>query len=206
MTKILSQAGQSLADIYDVAGSIAGIEQLETRELPIVHEMGSTVFSERLAGSIITLSSGAIAQNIDIGVEVADLPATPVRIYAVQAYESTLGRTEFLSLAVANSIAATETDVPVWTWDTNVDGVRTVRNLRGGLGPGNDIMLVPNPAAQYVPTMMIGTRLPEDVGRLVMRGRSAAFGAGTLTVTMVIYLAFAELQGVSSRGLPLPSW
>ena len=45
MVKILSQAGISLADLYNVEGSIAGIEQLDTRELPIVHEMSGTIFS-----------------------------------------------------------------------------------------------------------------------------------------------------------------
>ena len=80
MPKILSQAGDSLADSYDVAGSIAGVDDLITQDVQLLHEMGGTIFSERLTSQVLTIASGSIAQNSEYTGQFEDAADSPTRI------------------------------------------------------------------------------------------------------------------------------
>lgn len=205
MVKILSQAGNSLADTYDVQGSVAGIEQLETRELPIVHEMGGTVFSERLGGAIVRVSSGAIAQNTNFDVVTAMLPAVPTRVLGVMIFNGTAARTSFVSVSVNDEDASR--DMPIFLWDS-VTGVEVLSRLEdGGSGVININVLASNvPLPGAVPTMQFGADQPEPISSIAFRGRTLGFGAGTIENILYLYQGFAQIGGISSRGLPVPSW
>jgi len=201
VVKILSQAGSSLADTYDVEGSIAGIEQLETRELPIVHEMGGTVFSERASGFIRLSTSGAILQSTNWDNVFTDLPAGIIRILGFFVFSDDATRITQATLSVRGE---NNREVPIFAWDSGegsfaarIDngGVADIRGLGSNLGTGGG-----------VPSMLFGIGQPQRVPEVAFRGTSTAFGAGTVTVSAFLYLGFSEVGGISSRGLPVPSW
>lgn len=204
MVKILSQAGSSLADTYNVEGSIAGIDQLETRELPIVHEMGGTIFAERLSGGMDRRTTGAIAQNTDWDIILTGLGRFPSRILGIFVFSDDASRLSHATVSVRDPLD--EREVPIFAWDTG-EAVVTVRIQDDGAAVANEVALnnVLNVAAA-TPSLLIGTDQPAPIDQMAFRGRTSGFGAGTVVVTMLMYKAFSEIGGISSRGLPLPSW
>ena len=207
MPKILSQAGNSLADIYDIEGSIAGIEHLETRDLPIVHEMGATVFSERLSGNLIRRSTGAIAQNAtwDLQVLAANTPEGIFRILSVFVFADQ-NRVDRASILLQQTIPNVG-EQAMYIWDTANDAVRNIRLSDAGGAPGNQLALI-QALPQPMPILAIGSGQAQSVGNtMIFRGLTTGFGAGTVTVVALIYVASPELStSVNSRGLPVPSW
>jgi len=203
MTKIQAQAGQSLADIYDIKGSIAGIDDLETRELGIIHEMGATVFSERYGQIVNRSSTGAIAQNITWDNVLTNLATAPNRLLAMVVYADAGARVLRAQVSIRSGFQSRE--VPVWIYDgTNFIATRLDDN--GTLGVSD--VLLPNVQQTQLPNMMGGSGQPGTnvASEIAFRGTTTGFGAGTVTVTMMALGAFADLGGVSSYGLPIPSW
>ena len=210
MVKILSQAGDSLADIYDVKGSVAGIETLETRELGIIHEMGATVFAERLSGNLIRRSTGALLQNATWDLEIlpANTPAGIFRILNVFVF-CDAARVDRAQISLMQTLPNAG-EQPVFIWDTVLDEEKNIRMSNAGGAAGNSIALVQVSPQPGLPILAIGRR-PGQVntvgGTLVFRGLTTGFGAGDVTVVALIYVASAELStSLSSRGLPIPSW
>ena len=212
MVKILSRSGVSLADIYDVKGSIAGIEQLETRELPIVHEMGATVFSERYNTTIRGIVTGDIAQNITFEIALTSLPLAPTRLLGVQVLTDVGARILRCALSATNPIGAIgggggAQDIPIWVWDATNALFETATLFNDGAS-GNLDVLIPHPGSLMFPTMVGGRgQGPDMVRDLRLQGRTTGFGAGTVAITALLYLGFAfDTTGLSSRGVPFPSW
>ena len=202
MVKILAQAGNSLADIYDAEGSIAGIEALETRELPIVHEMGHTVFSERLGGTIRRLATAGIAQSTAFDVVLSNLPEGPWRVLGVTVLADIAARVGFASIALRSD--GQDREVPIYVWDSTNNVESDVRIVEDGAAATTWQYLVPNPL--QVPNLGIGEGQPRVLDELALRGVTAAFGAGTVTIIGLVYLAFTQTTSLSSRGLPIPGW
>lgn len=203
MPKVLSQAGNSLADTYDVEGSIAGIENIETRDLPIVHEMGGTVFSERWSTTVRRAATGNIAASAVIGIVLTDLPNTPTRILGISAISDDASRLAALAVLARDPIAGRE--FPLWIHETaTADNVRMVDD---GSAVTQFDLLRPRTAHTINPSFTGGFEQPQIVNEIAIRGAATAFGAGTVFVRVFIYIAFAETGRVpSSRGLPIPSW
>ena len=203
MVKILSQSGNSLADTYDVEGSIAGIDELETHELPIVHEMGATVFSERFSGAIRRVTTGAIAQSTTWDLVLDNLPSGITRILAVAVYMDAARVNEATVLLRDEN----GREIPIFIWDTNESRV-TIRIDDNGTGVVTSNALIN--VARDVPSMLFGAGQVQRVADIAFRGTSTAFGAGTVTVTALIYVGHSAIGGVpgntNSRGLPVPSW
>ena len=203
MPKILSQAGNSLADVYDVEGSIAGIDQLDTRDLPIVHEMGHTVMSERMSGEIVRLSTGALAQNTAFDVI---LTSPPVGIYRVQNFQviaDVAARTSFCQISLRDVTTGREVPFMIWASADDVDS--SVRIVENGAAVSTQTAL--RPSFPHIPLTATGTGQPRRVGQeIAFRGSTSGFGAGVVTIIALISLVSAEVPGVSSRGLPVPSW
>lgn len=203
MVKIQSQAGDSLADVYDVRGSIAGIDHLETRELGIIHEMGGTVFSERFSMRVIRVNIGARAQNIDFTAAVTlEAPVTPTRILGTCVFCDAGARIAKVAL-----LARSETDsreFPIWVYDGS--NFIEVDMEDSGLGLGSFDVLQGEPSLSMLPSFASGLNQPQMVETLQARGRTTAFGAGTVTPVCLWLVAFSRLEGLSSRGLPIPSW
>jgi len=202
MAKILSQAGDSLADIYDVVGSIAGIDELLSKDVQLVHEMGHTIFSERYSETIRRVQTSAANQSSNFSATISDLPATPTRILGVIVIVDNAARTAHATLSVADPTSGRM--LPIWTWDgTSEDTMR----FDDGSGTANFIVMRPLAAYTQYPNMLSGSgRQPQRVENLSFAGVSTAFGAGTVQHTLLIQIAFAAQAGVDSRGLPIPSW
>ena len=201
--RILGQGGISLADQYDVAGSAVAIEELEADGVKTVHEMGGTMVSERMSGLIRRSTTGAIAQDIAIN-DVLSLPATFSRIFGIQVITDNAARLSRVSLSLRSSPAGVDQEIPLWVWDgSNSQSI----DIEDADTLGVSSLLQPRPETLFgFPTMAIGTHQSQNAGQIAFRGLTSSFGAGTVIVTAIIYHAFAQQEGLSSYGLPMPSW
>lgn len=201
MVKILSKSGDSLADVYDVQGSIAGIDDLLSKDVNLVHEMGATIFSERLSARVVNLTTGAIAQSTDI--ETSFVFAETTRLLGIQIASEDASRLAVIQASITSPENVTNNDIPIFVWDAT-DGTRTIDILIGGVTESLDLLLPANVVP--VPNLMVGagSLLPSNI--ISLRGTTTAFGAGTVITRMILYVAFARSAGLSSRGLPIPAW
>jgi len=204
MAKVQAQAGDSLADVYDVQGSIAGIDHLVTHDLPIVHEMGGTVFSERVAGGITRAQTGAITQTQAFGDVITGFAPGMTRILGVSVFVDTAARMGDLVVSIRSGPEGRE--VPIWAWDSTVDVEMAVRLVDDGAAAANFTLLRPVTLLENLPSMLFGADQRRVIDEIAIRGNTLTFGAGDVEATVLITTAFASLEGVSSRGLPLPSW
>jgi len=204
--KVLGRVGVSLADQYDVKGSRAGVEELDVTEVKAVHELGATMFSERFSTRIMEVTSGAIAQSLtfNAAIDPADvlqnMPQGVIRILGVTVLVSAV-RVSRVQLSIRDN--ALDRDMIFWMW-------RDVTDLSDNQivddGSGLQIVLQPINPPWGLPTVMAGTEQPFFTPSFVLRGTTTAFGAGTATVTARILIAFAASEGLSSFGVPVPSW
>jgi len=207
MVKVLAQAGQSLADVYDVEGSIAGIEQLVTTDLPIVHEMGGTVFSERLSGSVRRLPTGDILQNATFDVTLSDLPLGVVRILSVLVMMNTANRIDRAQVSLRSSVSGRE--VPIYIWDDTLGQQTNFRTVENGSAVGNQFAMTMDQQRPVLPNVLINQGIAADItDEIVLRGLANGFGAGTVECIALVQIAHTNIGGVgnSSAGLPVPSW
>lgn len=203
MPKILSQAGVSLADTYNVQGSIAGVENLESAEVTLVHEMGATIGSERMSGLIRRSTTGAIAQTITFS-DILTLPVGFVRLLGVQVITDATARLSRVSVHQRSSPAGVDQEIPIWVWDgSNSQSV----DIEDAGVVGIDSLLTPAPETLVpMPSLLIGRQQDANVGQIAFRGLTATFGAGTVVITLLLYMAFIEEGNLPSKGLPMPSW
>jgi len=202
MVKILSQGGRSLADMYDVQGSIAGIDSLETRELPIVHEMGAVLFSERFRTTIRRVTTGDIAQNITTSPAITTMPRSITRIIGIQVYSDDESRV--LTASVSLQMPDNAQDFPIWIWDGTTFAAAPI--VDDSVLVTLDV-LSPEPGTLMVPTFTGGLHQgPDAVTDLRLRVTSTGFGAGTVEIMCLVYLAFTFTGGVSAFGAEVPSW
>ena len=204
--KVQSSAGSSLADTYDVVGSVIEIERLETRHPQAVLDLQATVFSERLSGAMRRFTSGDILQSVTFGT-IETMPLVPCRLLAIQMFTDNAARITRACVVVRSEFTdGTAQEIPICVWDaTNSESVRFVddNNAAAPLA-----LLVPTLASLRDPLMTFGLEQQENAHQLVLRGDSSAFGAGTVEIWAVAYIAHAIGTGVgpSSHGLPIPSW
>jgi len=207
-SKILSKSGESLADVYDVEGSVAGLERLESEDVHVVHEMGGAIFSERAGARVIQLQSGAIAQNIQFNVNLT-LGLNAVRILHYAMIADVTARTQALILSLSDVVGGViSTDCPFFAWVNGTAGDldKPIRWMQNGVVL-NVRYFDTNSNLRAMPTMAMGEQqAPNVVNQLTLRGQTSGFGAGTVSYTAVVLIAFAEVGGLSSKGLPIPSW
>lgn len=203
MSKIQAKSGDSLADVYDVVGSIAGVEELLSKDVNLVHEMGRTIFSERLSGTIFRLVTADLAQNVGWDIPLTPAPNVPARLLNIQVLADVAGRVTDAQVSLTGAQGSNDIDMPFFIWDTN-DLERSIRFVRVQT-VFNMIALIPA-AVPQVPSLLIGAEQPNNVGAISFRGTTSGFGAGTVTLEAIVYLGFPIQRGVSSRGLPLPGW
>jgi len=201
MPKIQAQTGTSLADIYEIQGSIAGVEELESRGVSLVHEMGEVIFSERFSTQLVIMETAAIAQSTAFDVVNTTLPEFPGRILGLYVFADA-NRVDNVMVAVRDPASVEE--MPIWAFNGAIDDALTIRLSHGG-APGAVIALRPD-VDFNLPSFFGGRGQRVTVPELAMRGTTTAFGAGDVTVTAVIHIAFGEQGGIGSKGLPIPSW
>jgi len=207
MSKILSQAGTSLADTYDVEGSIVGVENLESTDVHLFDEMGGRVFSERLQSFIITLQTGGVSQSTAFDVNAGGIPDSPNRIVGAVLLSDVAARVTNCSLAILDPENGVE--LPFLAWDTSDDQDIA---YRGDVGAGTANLILMRPTGGVnLPWLMSRIGVGKNMPSLQLRGVTAAFGAGTVVITGLVLLARANpgnpAPGApSSHGLPIPSW
>jgi len=203
VVKVLGKAGTSLADVYDVKGSIAGVDELNSEEVSVVHELGATIFSERLNGFLFRLTTGAITQNTSFQLTLeVNLPI--YRVLSVYVQIDTAARCTRAQVSLRQVQGGRE--IPMFIWDGANDFESSIIIVENGAAASTDSALIQvSPAT--MPIIGMGVAQPALVGdEIVMRGTTSGFGAGTVVVVALIYIA--NPQGVigPAVGLPVPSW
>ena len=203
--KIEAQSGISLADIYDVPGSQAGPETLFPEEVHLVHELGATIFSERLATFLLLADSTAVAQSTVWDIVLAGIPDSINRLASIAVIADVAGRVDHCQVSIGEP--CTGADQIIWAWDNAVDSQLNVRAFGG-----NIILLRPVvELAGGAPNLLTRTGTCRLMPNLIFRGISTAFGAGTVQAQAMIQVIRANPGAPgpgepSSHGLPLPSW
>jgi len=210
MPKILSQAGISLADSYDIEGSIVGVDNLDANNVALVHEMGATIQSERLETHVIQINSGVLEADDTFDIDITTIPDSINRILGIYVTVDVTARMDFCSVALRPRDLTADA-FPLWSWDTDTDIEVDIRIMQGGT-TANRLMLVPTEKAQYA-FQVIMTRggLGLAIPFISFSGVAKGFGAGELNAAAHVLLcrpdAVTPAAGEpSSHGLPIPSW
>jgi len=202
--KILGQDGTSLADLYDVEGSIAGIEELDSRDVKTVHEMGSTILSERIGATITEIGTGALAQTVAWNINFS-LGEAFHRILGIQVVTTPVDRILTSQVSITTPPQGGSDDIPVWYWDSAVNGMISIRLMQNA-GVSTLQLLQPS-MVPLLPNLSVGNEKgPLGAFTMSWRGITSTFGAGTATSTLIVYHIGARASNISDRGLPLPSW
>lgn len=203
MVKILSQAGISLADMYQAEGSIAGIEELDTRELGIIHEMGATIFSERFRTTFRRVGIIDVLQSTDIDLSIVNMPEGISRIIGVQVFSLNGARIANCQVSLHDPVALQ--DFPIWAFDLTIRD--QIRIQDAGAAVANTELLNPVPGLLLPSFVTVGqTKSGREMSDIHVRARTTAFGAGTATLTVLVHFAFNFTSGVSAFGARIPSW
>jgi len=206
MPRILSQAGSSMAQGYDVDGGIVGVDELDSAAVHLAEDFGARVFSERLQSFLIRMTSGAINQSIDFDILAAGIPDSVNRILGIFVFET---NTRIDNVQVGWNEQEDDQDMPLFVWNTATDSTRSVRYEDLGTVAAVDLMVPAYP--MLTPTIITRTGANRVIPQLVMRGSSTAFGAGTVVCNALVHLCRANPGSPapgepSSHGLPLPGW
>ena len=204
MGKIQSRVGSTLTSVYDIRGGVAGLEELRTQEVGLVHDMAPTIQSERFSSTIRRRTTGDLAQGVVWDELITDLPAGVSRILGVQVFVDTAARSDRVAVMVRDPVAGRE--FPIFIWNSTTGIFENVRMVDNDGAPASFPFLIPVEPKLFLPSLLVGSDQPQAVPDIAFRGQTPAFGAGTVSHTLIIHLAFAAIGGLSSRGLPVPSW
>lgn len=210
MTKILGQGGRSISDQWDVEGSIVGVGELASDEVFLTQEMGSVMVSERLGGRIQRETTGDILQSITwsgiITAAELNLPGV-TRILGVSCITNNSSRIGRAGIYARDNgaLSGTIQEFPLWTWDSD-DLEISVNMVDDGNAAANLTELRQVGPVQTIPSLLFGTSQRSQVSEVAFRGVTTAFGAGTVEVIALLFLGISTVEGLSSFGLPVPSW
>lgn len=207
--KILSQAGQSLADVYDIEGSVVGLERLDVSEIQGVHDIGPQIHSERLNAFHRRITSSAELQNQSINSSLSGIPDCVNRILSVSMIADAASRISFASIAIADPSSAVEHII--WAWDDVNDVEGPVRWDDGTGATVVSLLRATHGPSGANPNLLLRTGASWRMPILILRALTSAFGAGTVTLTAGIQLARPDRSQPtagepSSHGLPIPGW
>lgn len=205
--KILSQAGISLADVYDIEGSIAGLEELDVRDIKGVHELGGQIHSERLTSFLVLSTSGPVAQSTVWGVIAGGFPDSTNRLLGLSVMTDASARLVHASVAIQEQ--GNSREMPIWVWDLADDRVQGLEWSQDGAAVASVEHL--SVLVTHVPQLLTRLGPTLEMPQLIFRGITAAFGAGTVTTQVIYHLARPSSGNPapgepSSHGLPIPGW
>ena len=201
---VQSQAGVSLSDVYDVKGGQAPIERILTSDVSAVHEMGATIQSERFSATVRRRTTGDLAQATAWQEILTDLPAGITRILGVTVFSDVASRSTLASVAVRDPVS--EREIPIFMWDVSTDIQKRIRLQDNGAAVAEVRVLQQIEPTPTPLSFIVGTDQPQSMPDIVFRGNTSSFGAGTVEHVMLLHVALAAIGGISSRGLPIPSW
>lgn len=199
---VQSQAGESITDVYDVRGGQAPIERILTSEVQATHDMAGTIFSERFS-MFVRNRTFVTAQSLDFVSIIDDLPLGFSRVLGVVVGSLDPLATSFVRCAVSIEDPVSSRGMPFWVWKAT-DSI-AVRMLVESSEQELNVM-IPEPGLTQMPQIVCGNDQPQNTPNIAIRGSTAAFGAGTVRIQLQLLMAFADIGGISSRGLPVPSW
>ena len=205
--KIQTKSGSSIADTYDVVGSIAGVQELDQDSVKVVHEMGATIASERMGVSVLRVDTGVILQSVVFGASIfgVQLPPTVFKLVNLIVFADVAGRLTNVAVVARDPNAAVIQEVPIWTWDGGA--TNTVRMSDEGAATAEVEVLIPTAGISAVPLFMSGRAQPNEFSELIVRGTTSAFGGGDVTIAMLAVFAHPDHALIGgSVGLPIPSW
>jgi len=202
MPKILGQVGMSLSDSYEIEGSSIGVDELVASEVNLVHDLGATMFAERVSQRLVSFTISGILASADFGEVILAFPNTPARILAMTVFVDTAARIERCAVSLRNN-KGLSVEQPIWAWD---EGTEFTIRMAIGSGGVDLLTLLSKEAVDRIPLTRLGTDSPESLEVLVVRGSATAFGAGTVDVTVNTLIELCAKEGVSSHGIPLPGW
>jgi len=201
--KVLGRSGFSIPDTYDIRGSKVDIQDIDAANPPLVHELGATIFMERLSMGVFILETGNVAQSTNFDVTFALADVSVARVLAVEVVNDAVGQTAHANVALRDDPA--EREIGIWTWDATNDAEHLIRRQLQGAAISNMGLLRPNAQVQ-VPSLMLGLDHRDPVNMIAFRGATTAFGAGNMTFDCQVLLAFSHEDGINSFGVPIPGW
>jgi len=206
-TKVLAHAGVSLADSYNIKGGSVGVEELDVKDVKGVHDMGATMFSERLESHLLQIDTGAMAQNFTWGNSLITIPDGPNRLVGLSVLSDTAAR--ITNCAVSLRDAQSLRELPIWVWDINDDAESPFPWSDDGDTVAPVFYL--RPTTYLLPTLLTRMGVLMGMPEILFRGLTAGFGAGTVTVFLLMHMARANplspgSGAPSAHGLPVPSW
>jgi len=207
--KILAQAGASLADVYQIEGSVVGLEDLDVEDIKGVHDLGPQIQSERLRAFITVIDSTAILQTITFGVGTADFPDCVNRVVSCAVVVDDASRLSHCSVCIKEG--STGIEYPIFVWDDGDDESSPYIWDDGG---GSAPLTILRPIHQMnnaVPCIVSRAGDAGDMPNMIFRGLSTTFGAGTVRARAILQIIrpatrFPTPGEPSSHGLPIPSW
>jgi len=113
----------------------------------------------------------------------------------------TVARVSIAAVMAQSVVQARE--FPIWVFDDN--NTDTIRFFENGVEATQNV-LRGRETYSLLPSILATLNQQQAVGGLVLRGNTSAFGAGTVELTLLAFLSFAAQEGLSSAGLPIPSW
>jgi len=207
--KILGEAGKSLADIYDVEGSVVDVDEVDASIVQGVHDLGPTIASERMGSSIIILRTGDELQTVNFNVvtPLTDMPGITRILGATIMADGD----RVLTCGLWLLDQAVNAESLLWAWDGTLDDVLPAFrvNVLGTIAARTILRPVTNMAA--LPGIAFGPGQRAQMPAFALRGTTTTFGAGTVEIAAHIQIANSDITGTgtgapSSIGLPVPSW
>jgi len=208
MSKVLADVGKSVADVYDVEGSIAGVENVLTKDVQAIHEMASTIASERMGSQLIRVEAAGVVASADFIAAAIGINVGITRLHSVMVLTDNSTRITRCNVNVRTQPggmpAQTIQESAIWVWNGSDNFLIEIVDDGGAVAGAQ--CLKPDTAFSYLPTMLSGPGQPQLVSEVVLRGTAAAFGAGTVDIILVLHVTAVQPGGLSSKGLPVPSW
>lgn len=220
MTITKSPAGRLLADIYQTLGSRFGVSRVNDDEVVLVHDLGAEIASERFKWQLISIGATGVAQSSVISASVT-IPHDRFRVSHAWVFtdDGESSKIDFCNVNVMASIADGVAGMgsvacPIFTWDSTAGVIVSVNGKFevSGSNLDYDFLL---PQFKHTDLECIGPKssnypATESVTLAQLRGKTSAFGAGTLDIFAFICVQHhSEInqatRRIRSRGLPR-SW
>jgi len=204
--KILARIGHTLSGIYNLRGSVGGPQELESENVLVTHEMGALGFAERLSTAVRASETGDLLQSVEDVTVLTDFPGVPFMLHGVTVLADTAARIDRASVCFNDGSGR---EMPVFWWNSAAGVEATIRidPLDAGVATFS-VLARTSGVDALTPRLMVSgpAQLNQQIAGFTIRVTTAGFGAGTVEMTTLFHISFAEIGGLQSYGLPTPSW
>lgn len=201
-----NDVGRSIAKLYDSPEQLRAGAELTDREIVLTHDMGQQVFAERHR-VVHRQATFAVAQSTAFDQLIDGLPEQ-FQVLGVQVTVDTNGAIANLAVHAENEGHTLSNALFYWE---SAGGSSTV--IRVAPGGDTNVLLPSAVCAALFPNrnLVLSRNTREATGgiALAVRGTTTAFGAGNVTITARLLLAFFNRQNSTmplGAVAPFPSW